>query len=311
MKNRKFLIIIFEFVLSLMLLTTILTYVDLRSAIMHFSRFPVGIVFILVLCIAGLGVLQAVRWRTILAYLHYLERLNPMINLVFLSVGAMQITPGPIVADAIRSVGLVRLGVPLKVAMFSCLLDRIVALVALILIIAVSLPLMWIETARPIGPLIVSYIISLFIIVFVIAILREVKLPVSRGSKKLKVVLKVISRFWHFFYSGPVLIKVVGLSLIIHGVFILSVYVLFYQISSDVSLVYCLAFLPFVLLASMLPISFSGWGVREGTMVGFFSLVGVSSDISLSVSLAFGAINMAAGLLSFLLSRIFLRLHQS
>jgi hypothetical protein len=55
------------------------------------------------------------------------------------------------------------------------------------------------------------------------------------------------------------------------------------------------------LLAMAIPISIAGWGVREGTMVIALGQVGVLPADALALSVAFGLINMLAGILGGLL----------
>ena len=53
---------------------------------------------------------------------------------------------------------------------------------------------------------------------------------------------------------------------------------------------------PFVLIFSMIPISIAGWGVREGTMVVAFGILGNSPDIALATSIAFGIVMILVSL---------------
>lgn len=53
---------------------------------------------------------------------------------------------------------------------------------------------------------------------------------------------------------------------------------------------------PFVELLNMLPISFAGWGLREGAMVVAFALVGVPADAALSASILYGLCLLGASL---------------
>ncbi len=57
-----------------------------------------------------------------------------------------------------------------------------------------------------------------------------------------------------------------------------------------------LAFIPMVTLAVTLPISFGGWGVREGLLVMLLGRVGVPASDALALSLLFGAGNMLCGM---------------
>ena len=62
------------------------------------------------------------------------------------------------------------------------------------------------------------------------------------------------------------------------------------------SLMDFLAFVPLVTVATMLPISFGGWGVREGAMVALLHTVGVSPSNALALSLTAGVFGSAAAL---------------
>jgi glycosyltransferase 2 family protein len=57
-----------------------------------------------------------------------------------------------------------------------------------------------------------------------------------------------------------------------------------------------LAIMPAVTLATTLPISFGGWGVREGALVLLLGKAGVSGAEALSLSLLFGLFGMLCGL---------------
>ncbi len=46
----------------------------------------------------------------------------------------------------------------------------------------------------------------------------------------------------------------------------------------------------------MIPISFAGWGIREGAMVTLFAFAGVNADTALALSLAFGVALLAVSL---------------
>jgi uncharacterized membrane protein YbhN (UPF0104 family) len=50
---------------------------------------------------------------------------------------------------------------------------------------------------------------------------------------------------------------------------------------------------PVILLATMLPFSIGGWGVREAAAVAVLSLAGISAEAALSLSLIFGLTQVA------------------
>ena len=49
-----------------------------------------------------------------------------------------------------------------------------------------------------------------------------------------------------------------------------------------------LGLLPIVILMVLLPLSIAGWGVREGTIVALFALLGIEPASALAVSLLWG-----------------------
>jgi uncharacterized membrane protein YbhN (UPF0104 family) len=53
----------------------------------------------------------------------------------------------------------------------------------------------------------------------------------------------------------------------------------------------CVVIVPLSLLATAIPISIGGWGVRESAFVTGFGLVGVSASDALVLSVLFGLLN--------------------
>ncbi|MBI2854748.1 MAG: flippase-like domain-containing protein [Chloroflexi bacterium] len=86
---------------------------------------------------------------------------------------------------------------------------------------------------------------------------------------------------------------VVFYSLVFQFTVVLVAYFIFLALGSHVSLgpkdlfVYSLAFIPIISALQMLPISISGFGVREGAYVYFFGSVGLSGEASIAASLLF------------------------
>jgi len=56
------------------------------------------------------------------------------------------------------------------------------------------------------------------------------------------------------------------------------------------------AILPVILLLTALPISFAGWGLREGAMIVALGIYGVPQETALALSLTYGMLQLASGL---------------
>jgi uncharacterized membrane protein YbhN (UPF0104 family) len=65
----------------------------------------------------------------------------------------------------------------------------------------------------------------------------------------------------------------------------------------DLALRYFLLFVPLIALANVLPISFNGLGVREGTYQLLFVPVGVSPASAVAMSLVFHVVRLVTGLI--------------
>lgn len=85
-------------------------------------------------------------------------------------------------------------------------------------------------------------------------------------------------------------------SIVIHLLIVLTIYVLSRGFGLDITYFQCFMVVPIIMLLSMLPISFSGWGVREGMMIVAFGLMGFPADKALAVSITFGLAMIAASL---------------
>ncbi|MDA8855626.1 flippase-like domain-containing protein [Alphaproteobacteria bacterium] len=77
---------------------------------------------------------------------------------------------------------------------------------------------------------------------------------------------------------------------------IMIVYVSAVQIDPSIDLLTISSIVPLVIIASSLPISIGGWGVREASFAALFALHGLPADLGLSCGLLLGLVNFTAGL---------------
>lgn len=77
----------------------------------------------------------------------------------------------------------------------------------------------------------------------------------------------------------------VGLIFLFQLSTILNVYIIFRVFGVSIPFMYHVGFMPIIFILSMIPISISGLGVREGFFVYFYGLIGVDPEIAVTVSL--------------------------
>jgi uncharacterized membrane protein YbhN (UPF0104 family) len=69
-----------------------------------------------------------------------------------------------------------------------------------------------------------------------------------------------------------------------------------WAIGFQLSFLVALAVVPMILTAMLLPLTISGWGLREGVAVALFPLVGATATQGLVASMTFGVICLLAAL---------------
>ena len=197
--------------------------------------------------------------------------------------------------DAFRLWTVVRGGNPLGKSINSIFLDRLAALMALMVLIAISLP--YVMELVPDQAAFWSYatLIAVALAGFA-ALLHADRLPrhiqhwrLVRGLANLAADTRKLT------LQMDNLLPVAGLSFLVHVNSILVVYVLAGGLEIEISFLDCFFLVPPVILAMTLPISIAGWGVREVAMVVALGLVGVPQESALVLSVLFGlGITLAA-----------------
>jgi len=86
-------------------------------------------------------------------------------------------------------------------------------------------------------------------------------------------------------------------SIVIQLLNVIAMYVLAHGFELNITLVQCLMLVPPILFMAMLPISFAGWGIREGAMVIAFGFLGIPAEKAILVSMSFGLVLLSVSLL--------------
>ena len=85
-----------------------------------------------------------------------------------------------------------------------------------------------------------------------------------------------------------------GLSILMQAVRVLVFYVIALTFGITVSVLYYFLFIPLITVLIMLPVSFSGIGLREGSFVAFFALIGVPASESFIISFTVSVLTILA-----------------
>ena len=286
-----------KIVVSALLVAWLVSSTDRDALADALLEVDLGTAILAVVVLFALIGVQAWRWTFVARALGISLPLVPAWLITQIGAFFNQVLPSSIGGDAMRVWRLQRRGVRTGLALASVFLDRVVALVATILIVVVGLPwlLDWMDTD--------ALRASILAVVFVAAagvavILFADRVPLVRrlaGRLPLGQVLQVsaLARRVLFTHSA---VPALALSLIIQLGVALSVWLLAYATGVELTWAEVAFLVPVVILFSMVPITIAGWGVREGAMVVALGTVGVGREEALAISVLFGIASAIAAL---------------
>jgi uncharacterized protein (TIRG00374 family) len=295
--NRKHLLNLLKITVSLVLVVVILRSVDvtvLWQVIRHAN--PWYLVGALAASMAGV-VLRAYRWQILVNDQGVTASLGELTALWFVSFLFTNILPSGIGGDAVRAYELSRSSERGAQAVTSVLVDRFVGLFALQTIALVALAFSW--------RLMPDQLVFITVLLFSISLLAAAVLafpPLWNAAEKwipffdrllsIKFIRSLVDSLQSYTHSALLRAFVVGL---VFNILLITITVLVARgLGDTLPLPYYMIFVPIASIVILVPISFAGLGVREGTYVFLFSLVGVSREMALSISLLIYAVGTVA-----------------
>jgi len=237
------------------------------------------------------------RWLVVLAAIGGRYRFWAAFRIMFIAIFLNQALPSTIGGDAARMYFSRRDGLDLATAINGVMLERMVAVIGLILLVVATQPLL---LAR-IGDNPAKYVFPALAAVAALgvgALMMLDRVPerwrrwtAVRGLVRLAEDTKRL--FLHPGYAAAAIaMGIVGQVLISFIFFVLAK-----ALHIDaIDLLDCLVLVPPVILITTIPISIAGWGLREGAMVTLFALVGVPQGDSFVLSILFGLISIVVAL---------------
>jgi uncharacterized membrane protein YbhN (UPF0104 family) len=241
-------------------------------------------------------VAAAYRVRTALSYLGSNCTLASGIEAVLIGSFFAQTPLSLVGADAARLWVLHRGGATLRDAASGVVLDRIAGFVTLLLLILAIVGPLWVMVPDP--AMRIGIVVSLAMTMGGILAFGALRWMPSRlrRLRGFEWLAQVATHAHMVLRERRFAQRLNGLSLITMLINVEIIYILCQALGLRITPLQCLILTPFPLLLSMLPISMSGWGVREGAMIVAFGLVGVASEQSLAVSILFGITLLLASL---------------
>jgi hypothetical protein len=261
---------------------------------------------LLLLAVIAIGV----RWRIVLEQFGATTELAPAVRYTLIGGFFNQVLPSGMGGDVFRVWYARTFGLSAGRAIASVVVDRLLGLFAMGAIVVAGVPfVMWMQAPGPLLAAAIAAVLLLAAGIVLFLSLDAFEGPLERAIKHI-----APQRFrdlaqriaagaaWsarncrEMLRAWPRGAMAIGISIACQVVVGLVVFLLLRDMGQPVALVSVLFLFPFVQLLSMLPISFAGWGLREGAMVVAFRLAGVPAEDALGASLLFGLCLLASSL---------------
>lgn len=298
---KKWLALALKFSISVLLIWLLLEkaqigFSDVKNRILEVSLAMAAFSFGLMVVQVGIG---GLRWKVVLDAVGAKLGLLRATLIFYISIFFNQALPSSVGGDAVRMYKGYRAGISLAHAVNSVLLERAATVVALVLVVGATQPFFLPRVGEEAGKWVLPVVVlALLASIAGIAILVSLdRLParfdrfrVVRGLRAMAVDARRV-----FFRPWP-LARVTFWAVIGHVNLTFAVYLLARGLALQITWLDCLTLVPPVILATTLPISIAGWGVREGAMVYAFALIGVAEGDAIALSVLAGLVGLAVAL---------------
>ncbi|MCB1823804.1 MAG: flippase-like domain-containing protein [Gammaproteobacteria bacterium] len=226
----------------------------------------------------------AYRWQLIMHNLHFGQSFLFYWHSYFKAMFFNQGLPTSIGGDALRVFDVAAQGFRKRDALYGIVLDRVSGLAALML-----LNLLAYVSNPDLLPIQVYHVTLVLIIIGAIVVVFVASLKYLRwldNYPQLAIVKAISTRLHQAFLCNRTLLFVSSLLIPLLAILV------FFIIGQALNLRYdpmtYFVIVPPAIYLTIIPISVAGWGVREGALVGLFSLIGADKPTVLAMSIIYG-----------------------
>jgi hypothetical protein len=220
----------------------------------------------------------------------------PYLRSFYIAQVCGQIAPF-VAGDAVRVFHLHDVGVRMRVAFKSVLIDRAIALVVLF---ALALPFVLFSPVmhasnRFYGPILSVVMAGLVGTAVVFAIAG----PLARLGAHWRiagVITEALLDLRRLAVGSLVSLQVICLYLAVHACAIFAFWTLARGQGLSLDLIDAAAIVPMTILVTTIPVAIAGWGLREGFLVALLLAAGLDAEGALLLSLSFGSVLLLAAL---------------
>jgi glycosyltransferase 2 family protein len=274
-KANKILLVAVKLAISSSLLYFILTKTGIEQVFITLKSVSILSFIAAVALYIVAQITSTIRWKLLLPDGIGIRK---VFSLYMIGAFFNTLLPGVIGGDAVKGFYLYQLTGKGSMSLASVFMDRYIGFIGLIIICTLSFPFGYKYFAGSH----LEWMLPLVILSFIIASFLIFGLRLGRQ-------MRLLSEFYVYFHAyrnrTRIILQTLGLSIILQFMGILTVYILALGMGQHIPFIAFPIFLPLIILFTMIPVSISGLGVREGAFVLFFGLIGIKPEVSTALSL--------------------------
>ncbi len=232
--------------------------------------------------------LVTVRWSIIATSMG--ASLPIVLGLRFVWIGAFfsQILPGSVSGDLLRIWLFWTKCKNRRIAVYSVTLERVLMLAMLLVVVLASQPGLAARGVPFVYALAAASMLAAILVFAAALVLSAGWLRTMHGWWAIRVLSHAADDLRGLLLSRSRAAVLLMLSLASYLNMAIAMWLIARALDFGVSIADCIVLVPLIVLATTLPISVGGWGVREGAAIVLFGLIGLPRDSALVLSVLFG-----------------------
>lgn len=298
---KKYIIFIVRVLLTVTFLSFILKTVDFPKTIRLTQSLDIVYAIYAFVLILLIRIIMAIRWHYILSKNNIRVSLKEIIYITYISSSFGQVLPGGLGTDLLRGYQLSKAYGHIAEISGSIVIDRLIGICSMFLLAligAVLAEVLGISTG-----LITALLIINGILVFGFSLVQPICKKLNSSNFGKKSAVKTIDKIWSAFADRKKVFEllpgVLSLSLFVQIMRCFVFYFLYLAYGYSVNVIYFIIFIPILFVIILIPVSIAGLGIREGTLIYFFSTLQIGPEISTGVGIIFHALQVLACLPGF------------
>jgi glycosyltransferase 2 family protein len=246
--------------------------------------------------IVSMTPLLALRWRDIIAAMGFRSSFATAFPIVWIGLFFSQVLPSAVGGDAVRVWLAYKTGVTGSGAVTSVLIDRLMGVLAILLLLTVQLPSLW---NFPLDRPVIAGLFGLIMMgnLGVVAAASIDRAPSWIQSFKIgRTLAEFSAELRRTLLNYRRLVMPLAYSTINQAGAVICVAIIGLGLGLNIDVAAYLIVVPLANLVQVLPISVGGWGLRESFYVLALSKLGVPGSDALALSVLYGLLNMVCSL---------------